>query len=112
MNAMANIAAVLMAPPRPADPPATARAPLVRDMLAAIRRKPGISTCELARVCGITSRQVWGRAKWHMTQGIVECVAGQWRIVPGGGRKALVAAEYLRAHGWTVEAPARQHGAS
>lgn len=106
MTAMAHIAAALTAPPRPADPPTTARAPLVRDMLAAIRRQPGIRTGELARVCGITSRQVWGRAKWHIGQGIVECVSGQWRIVPGGGNKAKVAAEYLCAHGWTVEAPA------
>ena len=107
MNAIAHIAAALTAPPLPADQPTTARAPLVRDMLAAIRSQPGIRTGELASVCGITSRQVWGRAKWHIGQGIVECRAGQWHIVPGGGRKAAVAAEYLRAHGWTVEAQTR-----
>lgn len=90
---------------------------LTQELLDTIAEHDAISTRELARLLGLTSRQVWGLLKQPRTVGKVEIVAGCWmRSSAWEERRAAraelqaqaddaAAVEYLTARGWRCVPP-------
>jgi len=90
---------------------------LTQELLDTIAEHEAISTRELTRLLGITSRQVWGLLKRPRAIGKVELVAGCWiRSSAWEERRAAraeyqaqadeaAAVEYLASRGWTCIPP-------
>lgn len=92
------------AAPEPALPPGQSK---TRFLLQALRQAGRMSTPELARSAGLTTRQVWGLLRSQRDSGQVRVHGGEWEYEEAFVRPELArAAQLLRGCGWRVEPPA------
>lgn len=71
----------------------------------------GVSTRQIARRVGVSTRAVWGLLKTHLKAGRVEFSGGFWQSNPLFVRPEILrAVDLLRAEGWSLTPPSRTLG--